>query len=76
MRLALIGRTATLLATLSAIAVACGSRTGLLAPLGSLRSSLYCVHRDYRAGSGDATVLVLLDRSLSMNDNGKWAAAT
>jgi hypothetical protein len=74
-RLALIGRTATLLATLSAIGVACGSRTGLLTPALSLRSSQFCTRADYRAGTGDATVLVLLDRSYSMMDSGKWAAA-
>lgn len=76
MRPALIGRTATLLAALSAVGVACGSRTGLLTPALSLRSSLFCARADYRGGSGNATVLVLLDRSLSMNDSGKWAAAT
>ena len=72
-------RSRTAASTLLALAVlvaACGSRTGLLVPTRSLQSSLFCGHADYRGGSGDATVLVLLDRSLSMEDNGKWAAAT
>lgn len=75
-RLATPGKTATLLASLAAIAVACGSRTGLLSRPLSLRSSLYCARSDYRGGSGNVTVLVLLDRSLSMQDDGKWSAAT
>ena len=68
--------TSTLLA-LAVLAVACGSRTGLLVPsTRSGQSSLFCAHADYLGGSGDVTVLVLLDHSLSMMDDGKWAAAT
>jgi Mg-chelatase subunit ChlD len=68
---------ASTLLALAVLAAACGSRTGLLVPsTRSGQSSLFCAHADYLGGSGDITVLVLLDHSLSMADSGKWAAAT
>ncbi|HEY8040160.1 MAG TPA: hypothetical protein VIF15_10220 [Polyangiaceae bacterium] len=60
------------------LAGGCGDRTGLLVPSTHVpeRSGAFCVRADYVGGSGQVTLLVLLDRSLSMDDHGKWAAAT
>src|ERR1700704_6456866 len=48
------------------IAIACGARTGLIAPVASEHSSEFCVSATYPSGFADVGIAILLDDSGSM----------
>jgi Mg-chelatase subunit ChlD len=60
----------------AAIGPGCGARTGLDAPEATLpaipRSDAFCATADYRSGSTDTSLLLVLDESGSMIQDGKW----
>lgn len=61
------------------IAAACGTRTGLLTDglaADVPKSSAFCVRVTYESGHSDVALYVLLDKSLSTDDAGKWGSAT
>ncbi len=61
------------------ILAACGTRTGLLTDglaADAPKSSAFCVRATYETGHSDVALYVLLDKSLSMGDAGKWDDAT
>lgn len=65
-------------AALSALAIACGARTELPTPgsAGPPRSSAFCAQGDYDGGYTSLGIYVLLDKSLSMDDDMKWDEVT
>ncbi len=65
-------------AGLALAAGACGSRTGLLVDTSEPAppSAEFCALQDYSAGGADLAIYIMLDRSLSMEDNDKWQQAT
>lgn len=69
-------------ASFTPVLAGCGARTDLDA-LGGSRSSddpqpsdAFCESADYVSGYNDASIYILLDKSDSMNMDGKWYAAT
>lgn len=69
-------RLTALALSLALVAASCGSRTGLLSPEVHPKSTAFCARAGYESGHSDVTILVLLDASYSMADNGKWDDAT
>ena len=58
------------------VALACGARTGLVAPSAPPKSNQFCVTAAYDAGFTDLDLFFLIDRSESMSDGDKWTEAT
>lgn len=58
----------------------CGARTGLEAPSPepavTPRSSAFCASATYRSGTTETSLLLVLDKSGSMRDDGKWDQVT
>jgi hypothetical protein len=65
---------ALLLPAALAVPWGCGARTPL--PVPTLPSSAFCGRSTYDSGFGTLSIYLLLDKSLSMNDDGKWDDVT
>jgi Mg-chelatase subunit ChlD len=71
-----VARRALLSAVAISVAASCGARSELQVPEAPPRSSAFCERAEYRAGYRQLSIYLLLDKSGSMNDDGKWAQAT
>ena len=78
--IARLGALVALAFATSALAPACGARTELPTPaptpVAVERSAAFCAKADYRSGTTDTSLLLVLDKSGSMTEDGKWDQVT
>lgn len=65
-----------LLAALLLLPHGCGSKSGLPVALNQSPTGLFCATADYASGAKELGIYIVLDRSESMANDGKWTQAT